>query len=258
MSPEPYNYNKIAGKRVVIFGGTSGIGLAVAKATLYASGIVIVASSSPARIESTIQKLTSQFPGAQVSGHVCDLSLDTVEEEIEGVFDKIGGKVDHIVYSAGDPLPIMPLQDVSRENIIAAGQIRFISALLVAKIGSRYLTGGVASTITLTTTCVQEQPIPNWAITAGYAAAIGGITRNLAVDLKPVRVNAVAPGLVDTEMWDGLPADAREGLYAGHAAKYVTGRVTGPDNIAEAYMYLMKDHNITGRIIGTDSGSLLV
>ncbi|SPO07103.1 related to enoyl-[acyl-carrier-protein] reductase 1 [Cephalotrichum gorgonifer] len=258
MTSKAYDYNKIAGRHVLIIGGTSGLGLAVAKATLFASGIVTISSSSPSRVSSTVQALTAEFPDAQVAGYACDLSTDAVEAEIEALFAKLGRKVDHIVYTAGDPLAIAPLQEITREKIVAAGQLRFVAPLLVAKVGSRYLEGGVESSITLTTASTWELPIPDWSIVAGYAAGVGGITRGLALDLKPIRINAVSPGMVDTERWDALPPEQREGLYAHYASKYLTGRVTGPGDVAEAYIYLMKDYNITGRVIGTDSGALIM
>lgn len=145
-------YNRLAGKHVLIFGGTSGIGFGVAKAALASSASVTISSSSADRIASTIQKLKTEFPGAEVEGFPCNLASDTAEQEIERVFSKIrGGSVDHIVYTAADALPIAPLKDLTRERIVAGGQMRFVASILVAKIGSRHLTAGPNSSIILTT-----------------------------------------------------------------------------------------------------------
>lgn len=85
------------------------------------------------------------------------------------------------------------------------------------------------------------------------------MARNLAVDLKPVRVNVVSPGLVDTPLWDGpLTLEQKEGMFKAYSAKLLIGRVANAEDIAEAYIYLMKDWNATGRVVTTDSGALIV
>lgn len=263
MSTPAYSYDKLAGKRVLVIGGTSGIGFAVAKAVIAGSGQVIISSSSVDRVTSTIKKLQEAFPSSlyEPRGFACNLNLDTVEQEIEKLFSQIEqiGLIDHIVYTAADKLPIMPLHSVTREKIIAGGQMRFVAPVLLAKIAPKYMTSGPEASITLSSGTVWERPVPDWTIVAGYMGGVCSIARNLALEVKPVRVNAISPGLVDTELWDAVvSADQKQGLLDHESAKYPTGRVAEPEDIAEAYIYAMKDHNVTGRIISTDSGSLLV
>lgn len=95
-------YQKLHNKHVIVIGGTSGLGFAVAEASLASGAHVTVSSSNPSRVESTVQKLQSAFTGAKIAGHVCDLSKATVEKDIEALFTKVG-KVDHIVYT-GEPV----------------------------------------------------------------------------------------------------------------------------------------------------------
>jgi NAD(P)-dependent dehydrogenase (short-subunit alcohol dehydrogenase family) len=87
---------------------------------------------------------------------------------------------------------------------------------------------------------------------AGYLAGLHGLTRNLALDLKPLRVNLVSPGVVETPLWgaDGVPEMFKSGT--------TLGKVGVPDEVAEAYVYLMKDTNATGSCVSTNSGSLLM
>ncbi|OBT67477.1 hypothetical protein VE03_03085 [Pseudogymnoascus sp. 23342-1-I1] len=251
-------HNKLAGKHVLIFGATSGLGFAVAEASLASSATVTITSSSQARIESTIQELTTSFPNSQIRGHTCDLSIDTVEAELDALFEKVRA-VDHIIYTAADKIAIVPVQDITRDKIIAAGQMRFVAPMLVAKVGSRYLSPGPESSITMTTGTVCERPFSGWTIAAGYAGGICSMARNLAVDLKPVRVNVVNPGIVDTPFWDKLMTpEQKESMFKTYAAKLPTGRVPNAGDIAEAYIYLMKDVNATGRVVTTDSGALIV
>lgn len=263
MPASTYSYDKLAGKRVLVIGGTSGIGFAVAKAVIVASGQAIISSSSADRVTATISKLQEAFPTSQhqPQGFACKLGLETVEQEIEKLFSQIeqSGRIDHIVYTAADKLPIMPLREMTREKIIAGGQLRFVAPMLLAKIAPKYMNHGPESSITLTSGTVWERPIPEWTIVAGYMGGVCSMARNMALDLKPIRVNVVSPGLVDTELWDSVvTAEKKQELLDHEAAKHPTGRVAGPEEIAEAYIYAMKDHNLTGRVISTDSGSLLV
>ena len=103
--------------------------------------------------------------------------------------------------------------------------MRFIAPLLVAKVGSRYLKRGVESSIVFTTGSVAEKPIPGWSVVASYAAGLHGMVRNLAVDLKPVRVNLVSPGPVDTALWKGMKDGEKEGMFKEISGKMPTGHV---------------------------------
>lgn len=192
-----------------------------------------------------------------MSGYACDLSKPTLEQDIEGLFKQVG-KIDHIVFTAGDKLAAMPLQEITLEKIHAAGQIRFAAPLLVAKIGSKYLEKSSNTSIILTTGSVAERPIPNWSVVCGYAAALHGLTRNLAIDLKPIRVNLVSPGGLTTELWKDMKNEQKEKMYKGWAETNPTGHAGTPEEVAEAYLWLMKDSNVTGRIAASDSGHLLI
>ena len=260
MSSTNYNYNKLANKHVLILGGTSGLGYAVAKACLAASARITISSSSDSRITDTIKRLESELSQGtkKCKGFSCDLSKDTAEQEIEALFAKVG-KVDHIVYTAADALALMPLQKITREKAISGMQMRMIVPILVAKVGARYLTPGPDSSLTLTSGGVFERPMENWTIVAGAMGGVTSVMRNLALEMKPVRVNIVSPGLVDTELWNAaFGKEEKEGVFQTLAEKHLTGRVASPEEIAEAYVYLMKDSNITGRVISTDSGAGMV
>jgi NAD(P)-dependent dehydrogenase (short-subunit alcohol dehydrogenase family) len=255
-------YNKLANKRVLIIGGTSGLGFAVAEASLSSGASVTISSSQQKNIDSAIERLHASYPNSlKPRGFTCDLSKSTVEQDLEKLFEQVG-KVDHIIYTAGDKLANMPVQEITLEKIMVAGQIRAFASLLAAKVGSRYLTNPKSPecSIVLTTGSISEHPRPEWTVVAFYATGMLGMTRNLALELKPVRVNCVAPGVVNTEMWErgGMSADAKNGMFDNLANRLPTGRIAGPEDIAEAYLYLMKDRNVTGRCIGTDSGVMLI
>ncbi|KAF8853871.1 NAD(P)-binding protein [Acephala macrosclerotiorum] len=252
-------YNKLADKHVLIIGGTSGIGYGVAEALIESFANITVSSSSPDRVKSAISSLQKSYPSTKTSikGFACDLSKPTLEQDLEQLFEKTG-KVDHIVFTAGDRLATIPLAESTLESIQRAGQVRFFAPLLVAKVGKKYLTGGAQSSIVLTTGSVADHPIPNWSVVASYAAGLHGMTRNLALDLKPIRVNLVSPGAIDTELWAHMSAEKKGEMFKGISAKVPTGKVGMPEDVAEAYLWLMKDSNVTGIVAYSDSGARLV
>ncbi|ROW07575.1 hypothetical protein VPNG_06845 [Cytospora leucostoma] len=251
-------YQKLQNKHVLVIGGTSGIGFGVAEGALASGAQVTVSSSSQSRVDEAVKRLKADFPNSTIAGHATDLSKPTVEQDIEALFSKVG-KVDHIVLTAGDKVSVQAVSDLTYEKIIAAGQVRFIAPLLVAKVGSRYLSPGPYSSITFTTGSVSQKPIPGWELPAGFAAGLHGVTRLLAVDLAPIRVNVVAPGPVLSEFWDAN-FDEQTKLAIGKevAAKYPTGRIAEPGDVAEAYLFLLKDPSVTGTVVSSNSGALLI
>ena len=251
--------NKLSGARVLIIGGTSGIGFSVAEACLEHGCKVIVSSSQQSRIESSIERLLKSYPSAKdrLSGHPCDLSSQSVEENIKSLFDQTG-TLDHIIFTAGDRLATIPLKDATLETIQRAGQVRFCGALLVAKHGSTHLAPGPNSSITLTTGTASEKPIAGWTIPASYAGGFHSMMRNLALDLAPTRVNLISPGLVETELWDWMPKEQFQTFAEGFTRGTTTGRLGQPEDVAEAYLYCMRDRNVSGSLIGTNSGALLM
>ncbi|TVY81232.1 Short-chain dehydrogenase/reductase [Lachnellula suecica] len=250
-------YNKLAGKHVLVIGGSSGIGYAVAEASIESGCRVTISSSSASKVEAKVASLKESYPSANVAGYACDLSKDTKEAEIEKLFEQTG-KVDHIVITAGDKLAMGPLQDISYESIVAAGQVRFIAPLLIAKVGSRYLNKGPQSSIVLSSGSVSEKPKPNWSVVASYASALLGMTRNLAMDLKPIRVNIVSPGPIETELWDGMSKEDFEGFKKHVEDTVPVGHMAKAEEVAEAYLWLMKDSNVTGFVACSDGGEKLV
>jgi len=251
--------NKLFKARILIFGGSSGIGFGVAEASLEHGATVIISSSSNSRIASTISALQQCYPSYKnnISGYVCDLGdLANLEANIERLFDQVG-PLDHIIFTAGDKLAAMPIEDVTVEAITSAGTLRFYAPLLVAKHAAKLLSAGPGSSITLTTGSVAERPIPGWSVVNGFATGLIGLTRGLALDLAPIRVNAISPGAVITPLWNSFAEEERKVLFESFRAGTTTGAVAQIEDVAEAYLYAMKDKNLTGSVINTNGGGLL-
>ena len=252
--------NKLAGARVLIIGGSSGIGYCVGEACLEFGASVIISSSQQSRIDSSIDQLLKTYPSARgrIAGYACDLSSPSVETNIVKLLEQCGGpQFDHIVHTAGDRLATLKLEDATLESIQKAAMVRFNSPLLLAKHAPKYLNPGPASSITLTTGVISSKPNKDWSIVASYATGLHGMMRNLALDLAPIRVNLVSPGVVLTPLWDGMPKERVESLMESTKDKCTTGAVGKPEDVAESYLYVMRDWNVSGSVIDTNGGYLL-
>ncbi|KAJ5306986.1 hypothetical protein PENANT_c003G02008 [Penicillium antarcticum] len=267
MAPHTLKYTtKLVSKRILILGGTSGIGFCVAEAALEHGADVIISSSNAAKITATIAKLQDEYPeltsSQKVSGYPCDLANPLeLEENLTRLLEQAteGGKLklDHIAFTAGDALQLPALQDVVVDAVNASGTVRFLAPLILAKILPKYMDRSPANSFTVTGGANAHRPPPGWSVMAGYATAIEGLVRGLAQDLKPLRVNIVSPGAVHTELFEGFGKDLDE-LLKGFRENSLTGTVGRPEDVAEAYIYIMKDRFITGSLVASNGGIFLV
>ncbi|KAJ4375896.1 hypothetical protein N0V83_001174 [Neocucurbitaria cava] len=255
---------KLEGSRVLIIGGTSGLGFTVAEACVEYGALVTVSSSNKDRVQGTMEKLKKSYPSAsdRVFGLTVDLSkAETLEDELktllEGTMRDLGGKLDHVVFTAGDALAVIKLEDMTMQKILQAGQIRFFAPLLLAKYLPKYLNNTYKSSYTITSGTIAEKPIPNWSAIAPYAGGQHAMVRNLALDLKPIRVNGIGPGVVDTELWR-QPKEEKEKLLKQASGRMATGRPGEPEDVAETYLAVLKDWNMSGSMIRSDGGGVLM
>lgn len=110
----------------------------------------------------------------------------------------------------------------------------------------------------LTTGIAGQRPMPGTSVAAALCGAMESLTRALALELAPIRVNVVSPGVVRTELWRDLSEKDRKGLFESSSASLPVGRVGEPDDIAEAYLYLMRSGYSTGSVVVVDGGGALV
>jgi NAD(P)-dependent dehydrogenase (short-subunit alcohol dehydrogenase family) len=238
---------QLSGQRVVIVGGTSGIGLAVAARSLALGAEVVVASSRQASVEAAVAQLGDGATGQTVE--VMDPGA------VAEFFDSVGS-FDHLVYTAGEALSLMYLDGLTLEQARMFFQTRYFGALTVVQAGRRSLRSG--GSITLTSGSAAARPGAGWAVPASVCGAIDALTRALAVELAPIRVNAVAPGVVRSPLWSRLDSAERDAMYASVAAALPVGRVGLVDDVATAYLYCLLQRYGTGTILGVDGGALLV
>lgn len=235
------------GAHVLLLGGTSGIGYAVAESAARAGAQVTVVSSNPERVGRAVRSLP-----AGTAGHAADLTDATAIAALLGEI----GPIDHLVFTAGENLTLSTVDELDLDAARQFFALRYFGALAAVKAAAPLIRPG--GSIVLTTGNAKDRPQAGWSVGSSICGAIEALTRALAVELAPTRVNAVSPGVVRSPLWDGLDETVREQRYADTAKSLPVGRVGEPQDIAEAYLYLMNERFATGSIITVDGGGVLV
>jgi NAD(P)-dependent dehydrogenase (short-subunit alcohol dehydrogenase family) len=236
-------------KRAVIIGGTSGIGFAVAEALLRERAEVLVVSSRKENVDTAIKRLADGSRG---------FAVDVRNENDVALFFERLGSFDHLVFTAGDwgAMAGGSLADLELDKASTIFAVRFWGALTAIKHAHKSISPG--GSITLTDGMIAHRPRRGSALSSAMAGAIEHLTRGLAVELAPVRVNAVCPGLVRTEVWNSLPEDKRTERFRRMTEHQPLARVGEPAEVAEAYLYLMRGGYTTGQVLHVDGGMSVV
>lgn len=233
----------LEGRQVVVIGGSSGIGFAVAAAALAAGARVHIGSTQSERVEAALERLGEGASGAVV---------DTLDEASLAAFFASFPAVDHLVHTAGDKLPrglaIGPEFDLAAAQ--QAFGARFWGPLLMVKQALPRLAANAS--ITLTAGLYAHRPAKGSTISTTVAGATEQLAKGLAIDLAPVRVNAVTPGLIDTEMWSRVPGEMRATMTKDQPI----ARMGSAAEAAEAYLYFMRAGFTTGQVAIVDGGRI--
>ncbi len=232
------------GKRVVVIGGATGIGFAIAELACAQGATIVIGSSNEASVNAAVKRL----PGA--AGRTLDLRE---EASVAGFFKELGA-FDHLAITAGDwggPM-FVPVRDLDLTQARDLLAVRFWGVLAAVKHCCRTI--AQEGSITLTSGMLAHRPrkgAPMATITAG---AVEHLTRGLAMDIAPVRVNAVCPGLVLTEHVKQMP----EAMVQSMVAPLPVPRGAAPAEAARAYIYFMLNGYAAGQILPLDGGGLMV
>lgn len=236
--------------KVLVVGGSSGMGLATARRCLEAGAAVTIAGRSAERLEAARTSL--QAPSAL---QVVEVDIGD-EAQVVSLFARIGS-LDHIVSTAADIrgayqlLPELELADAQR-----VVQSKFFGPLLLAKHGAPRLTAD--GSLTFTSGVAAYRPAPRGSVVAAINAALEGLVRALAVELAPLRVNAVSPGWVDTPIWASVAGDAKDATLQAMAERLPVGRIGAPADIADAIAFLIGNPFTTGTVLHVEGGHRLV
>jgi NAD(P)-dependent dehydrogenase (short-subunit alcohol dehydrogenase family) len=231
----------LEGKKVVVVGGSSGIGLSTAELAKAQGAEVIIASRNAERLNAAAKKLGATAIPADV----------TSDESVASLFRSCG-PVDHVVVTAAQ-LRSGPFKTVSMEDVRGTMEGKFWGAWRVAR-AAEIRAGG---SLTLVSGYLSIRPRPNSAIVGAANGAIESLARSLALELAPVRVNCVSPGIIDTPIRAAMPEAARLDMLAKTAASLPVGRVGVGEDIARQILAFMTIGFATGSIVYIDGGALI-
>ncbi|NKK67911.1 SDR family oxidoreductase [Rhizobium leguminosarum] len=241
---------KIEGAKIVIVGGSSGMGLALARRLLGEGAMVTIAGRSEDKLAAARRDLGEN---PKLKTHAVDISR---EEEVATLF-RNSGPVDHIVSTAADiegAYQLLPSIELTAAQRVV--ESKFYGPLLLAKYGAVHLPP--SGSITYTSGVAAYRPAARGSVVAAVNAALEGLVRALAVELAPIRINAVSPGWVDTPIWSFVAGDAKQATLDAMAQRLPAGRVGRPDDIADAIRFLIGNGFTTGTILHVEGGHRLV
>src|SRR5258708_146510 len=231
----------LAGKKVVVVGGSSGIGLSTAEMAKREGADVIIASRNVERLDNAADALNAIAIPADV----------TSDESVAKLFRSCG-PVDHVVVTAAQLRP-GPFKTVAMEDVRGTMEGKFWGAWRVARAAEIRAGGSLA----LGSGFLSVRPRPNSAIVSAANGALESLARALALELAPVRVNAVSPGIIDTPIRAAMPEAARRDMLAKIAAALPVARVGAAEDIAQQILAFMTNGFATGSIVYVDGGGLI-
>lgn len=237
---------KLNKETVVVFGGSSGIGEATASAALREGARVVIAGRDEARLAAARERL----------GSVEAARVDAADrEQVDAFFDKREG-VDHLVLALGSSGGAGPFRALALDELRAALDSKLLAHLQVAQSALASLRAN--GSITFVSAISARASLPGTAGLAAVNGAIESAARVLALELAPLRVNAVSPGVVDTPWWDRVPPDFKRDYFAQTSTRLPARRVGRPEDVAELIVLLMSNGFMTGSVYEVDGGQHLV
>ncbi|MFZ0717223.1 SDR family oxidoreductase [Mycobacterium sp.] len=235
--------NTLQHKTILVVGRGSGIAHAVARRARSEGARVIVAGRDRA-------KLANSYDDLGISAETIDITDD---ESIAALADRVG-RVDHVV-STASARARGKLADLQRQNLVQSFDTKVIGPTMLAKhFASQINPGGSFVLFSGVHAFKHNVGYLGVGITNG---AVDFLTRWLAVELAPIRVNAISPGVIDTGAWDAMGDDGKRDYFEHIAAHNPAGRIGTPDDIAAAVLFAMTNTFMTGVTLKIDGGEPL-
>jgi NAD(P)-dependent dehydrogenase (short-subunit alcohol dehydrogenase family) len=236
------SYN-LTNTQVLVIGGSSGIGLATAVATAEAGASVTIASRSKVKLDAAL---------GCIRGSGRAVVLDTRDQSALEHFFMVEGPWDHVVVSAAQT-PTGPVRTLGLADAHAAMESKFWGAYRVSR-AAKIRDGG---SLTLISGFLSVRPSAGAVLQGAINAALEALARGLALELAPVRVNAVSPGLIATPLWSGMAEEERAAMFAGAAASLPARRVGQAEDVANAVLFLATTPFATGSTVRVDGGGAI-
>lgn len=232
-------------QKIVIIGGSSGIGLETAKQVISLGAEVVIASRSQDKLHKAKEML-----GPRAAAYVLDT---TDEQQVKSFFEQVG-MYDHLVISAAETSGGSFLQ-LETDQARKLFENKFWGPYYAAKYGAPKLSA--QGSITLFSGVVAYKPMIGSSALGAVNAAVSNLGQTLALELAPIRVNIVSPGIIDTPSRSKMPENTRNQFYATVADKLPVKRVGHPEDVAQGVLYLIQNHFVTGTVLHVDGGHTL-
>lgn len=232
---------------VIVFGGSSGIGEAAARAFAAAGSRVTIVGRDPQKLAAARERLPAGVVAKAVD------AMDRAA--VDALFAELGA-FDHLVLSISGGKGAGPFRKLALDDLRSGLEHKLLAQLSAAQ--ASLATIAETGSITFVSSASARMAIPNTAGLAAINAALEAAVRTLALELAPIRVNAVSPGIIDTPWWDAAPATLREGAFAQAASALPVRRVGRPEDVAAAIAMVATNGFMTGAVIPVDGGAPLV
>jgi NAD(P)-dependent dehydrogenase (short-subunit alcohol dehydrogenase family) len=230
-------------KRVLIIGGSSGIGAATAAAFANDGARVTIVSRDAAKLKAVAAQVHTELDTG-----VLDI---TKNDDVESFFSTHEA-FDHVVISAAQTAS-GPVRQLALDSAIAAMDSKFWGAYRVAR-AAKIQDGG---SLTFVSGFLAIRPNKMSVLQGAINAALEALARGLALELAPIRVNTVSPGLIETPLWSRMEASARNTMFESAAGRLPVRRIGQPEDIARAIMYLASNGYATGSTVLVDGGGAI-
>ena len=231
---------------VVVFGGSSGIGEAVAHAFATAGDRVTIIGRDPRKLAAARERLPDGVTARPVDA--------TDRRAVEALFAELG-PFDHLVLSISGGKGGGPFRQLALDDLRSGIEHKLLAQLSVAQ--AALVTIAASGSITFVSSASGRMAIANTAGLAAINAGLEAAVRTLALELAPLRVNAVSPGIIDTPWWDAAPAALKTGAFAQAADSLPVRRVGRPEDVAAAIAMVATNGFMTGTVIAVDGGAHL-
>lgn len=228
------------GQKVFVIGGSSGIGLETARLARQAGATVTIASRSREKLDAACE---------EIGGGAAAIQIDVLNDESVAAAFEAAGTVDHVVFTP--PGGAMGnIREIDTDAVLKGLDAKLVAAIRTAK----YAKISDNGSLTFVTGQFARRPMPGVLIGAAVNAAIDAVAKGLALEIAPVRVNTISPGVIDTPLHARMPDEMRENLFATSAARLPVGRVGRPEEIGMMAVQVMENGFLTGAVIEVDGG----
>ncbi|MCG7409222.1 SDR family oxidoreductase [Paenibacillus sp. ACRRX] len=236
----------LQGQKVVIIGGSSGIGYETAKQVIAQGGEVIIASRSDQKLKAA---------QAQLGPQATALTVDTThEEQVQAFFNQVG-HFDHLVVTAAETSggPFLHTDTSQSRQLF---ENKFWGQYYAAKYAAPHIRPD--GSITLFSGVVAYKSMVGSSALGAVNAAVSNLGQTLALELAPLRVNVVSPGIIDTPARSKMSEEARSQFYATLGSKLPVNRVGRAEDVAQSVLYLLQNSFVTGTVLHVEGGHILI